>query len=175
MTDPRYPIGRFEWHKYHTPEERLRDIEVIGDTPQRLRLAVKGLTDEQLDTPYRDGGWTVRQVVHHLADSHLNAFVRMKLALTEDSPMVKPYDEARWANLTDAREAPIWSSLVMLEAMHERWIFMLRAMTAKDFERVFRHPEHAEPRSLDWLVAMYAWHGQHHVAHITTLRQRNGW
>ena len=140
-----------------------------------MREAIRGLNEKQLDTPYRDGGWTVRQVVHHVPDSHLNAYTRVKLALTENAPTIKPYDEAAWAALPDSRSTPIETSLRMLEALHERWTGLLRSMKPEDFQRRFTHPEHGKTFTLDWLVAMYAWHGRHHVAHITSLRERMGW
>jgi hypothetical protein len=135
---------------------------------------VAGLSPEQLDTPYRDGGWTVRQVVHHVPDSHMNAFIRTKLALTEVDPTIKPYDEKAWSVLADVRNTPIETSLVLLETLHERWNHLLRALSEADFSRTLVHPEHG-PRTLDWLVALYAWHGAHHVAHITSLRERMDW
>lgn len=142
--------------------------------PERLKAAVSGLSDAQLDTPYREGGWTVRQVVHHLADSHANSVIRFKLALTEDWPTIKPYDEAAWAKLPDSKSLPIESSMTFIEGMHERWVALLEAMTEADFERGFVHPEHGR-QSLATALAIYAWHSRHHVAHITGLRARNGW
>lgn len=175
MSDPRYPIGRFEWKGALSDDERLWSIAIISHTPDELRTAVEGLDDEQLDTPYRDGGWTVRQVVHHLPDSHLNAYVRMKLALTEDAPLVKPYAEAAWAGLADS-EAPVIGSIQLLTALHGRWVRLIKSLRTEDFARTFRHPEYPdEPRTLDWLLALYAWHGPHHVAQIQSLRQRKGW
>ncbi len=171
--DPRYPVGKFAYAGPHTDEQRKRMIQEIADTPARLRTAVAGLSDQQLDTPYRDGGWTVRQVAHHVPDSHMNAFVRLKLALTENNPTIKPYNETEWAKLADARE-PIENSLVLLEAVHKRFVTLWRAMKPADFERMLNHPE-AGPMSLDKLLALYAWHGRHHVAHITELRKRSGW
>ncbi len=167
--DPRYPIGRFSFPESTTPEQRREWIREVAEAPARLRAAVEGLSGEQLDTPYRPGGWTVRQVVHHLADSHINSFVRFKLALTEDAPTVKTYDEALWANLPDASTTPIEPSLVLLEALHGRWVRMLESMTETDFSRTFRHPEIGMIR-LEQYLALYAWHGKHHVAHITSLR-----
>lgn len=142
--------------------------------PQRLREAVAGLKDEQLDTPYRPGGWTVRQTVHHVADSHMNSYLRFKLALTENSPTIKPYNEAAWANLPEAKAAPIAVSLALIDALHERLVLMLRAMSDQDFTRTFQHPERGAVR-LDTNVALYGWHSRHHVAHITALRKRMGW
>src|SRR5919109_4332733 len=172
--DPRYPIGKFTWSGSSTPEERSRFIEEIAATPQRMRTAVAGLEPKQLETPYREGGWTVRQVVHHVPDSHLNSYVRFKLALTEDEPTIKPYDEKLWAQLPDSQDTPIETSLALLENLHRRWVIVLRSMKATDFSRKFRHPEHGAV-TLDWAVALYAWHGRHHTAHITSLRQRMGW
>ena len=146
----------------------------IAETPARMREAVAGLSDAQLDTAYREDGWSVRQVVHHVPDSHLNAYVRLKLALTEDDPLIKPYDEGRWAQLEDSRDTPIEVSLSLLESLHARWIVLLRSLDENDFGRTFRHPDHGSV-TLDWLVAMYAWHGRHHVAHITSLRERMNW
>ena len=150
-------------------------LDDIAATPANMRAAVAGLSEEQLDTPYRDGGWTVRQVVHHVPDSHLNAYCRLKLALTEDEPMIRPYDESTWAKLEDSRLTPIEVSLTLLESLHARWMTLLRSMKPEDFRRTFRHPEHEGAPTLDWLVAMYSWHGRHHVGHITSLRERMGW
>lgn len=174
MNDPRYPIGPFERRDVLTPEERRAMIEDIAATPSRLRDAISGLTAAQLDTPYREGGWTLRQVVHHVPDSHINAYVRLKLALTEDEPTIKPYDEMRWAELVDSRDTAIETSLTLLDALHARWTTLLRSLTEADFRRRFHHPDHGAV-TIDWLVAMYSWHGRHHVAHITALRQRSGW
>jgi len=172
--DLRYPIGKFQPSATPSEEERRKLIAQIEEAPKRLRAAVAGLTREQLATPYRDGGWTVQQVVHHLPDSHMNAYVRFKLALTEDEPTIKPYNETRWAELSDSKTTPIETSLAMFDALHERWLHLLRGMTAADFARKMNHPERG-PMSLDDALGMYAWHGHHHVAHITGLRQRKGW
>jgi len=172
--DPRYPIGKFTMPTQVTPELRLAAIEQIASTPAKLRAAVKGLNEAQLDTPYREGGWTVRQVVHHVPDSHLNAYIRLKLALTEDKPAIKPYDEAAWAELADAKSAPIESSQTLLDSIHARWDRLWRSLKSEDFARVLVHPEHGE-RTVDWLVFLYEWHGQHHTAHITELRKQKGW
>lgn len=172
--DLRYPIGRFNRESEITPAKIAGWIDEVAAAPAALRAAVAGLTPEQLNTPYRPGGWTVRQVVHHLPDSHLNSYVRFKLALTEDDPVIKPYAEDRWAELHDARTAPVETSLVFLEALHQRWVALLRALTPPDFARTFRHPERGQMR-LDDTLALYAWHGRHHVAHITGVRQRLGW
>ena len=173
--DLRYPVGRFTPESDLTAERRRALIEEIARLPERLRAAVADLDDRRLDTPYRPGGWTVRQLVHHVADSHLNAYVRFKLGLTEDAPPVKPYDEGRWAELPDVAAVPIETSLRMLEALHERWTALLRATPPDGFARVVRHPEHEQPMSLDRLLMLYAWHSRHHVAHVTALREREGW
>ena len=175
MSDPRYPIGKFERRDTLTSDERRKAIDDIAATPRRMRDAVAGLTDQQLDTPYREGGWTLRQVVHHVPDSHMNALIRVKLALTEDNPTIKPYDEDAWARLSDARDTPIETSLMLLETLHKRFDILLRSLKDADFRRTFKHPDHAGAVSIDWLLAMYSWHGRHHVAHITSTRARNGW
>jgi hypothetical protein len=174
MTDLRYPTGRFVPTALATTASRASAIDVIAATPAQLRNTVEGLDEDQLDTPYRPDGWTVRQVVHHVPDSHLNAYVRIKLALTEDAPTIRPYDEAAWAGLADTSSVPIDVSLSLLEALHLRWVALLRAMTPADFERGYEHPETGR-HTLDHLLALYAWHGPHHVAHITGLRARCGW
>ena len=138
-----------------------------------MRAALAGLSDSQLDTPYRPGGWTVRQVAHHVPDSHMNSYVRFRLALTEDEPVIKPYEESRWAELPDARGMPVEPSLVLLESLHARWVPLLRSLSAAEWKRSFRHPE-LGPVRLENNAALYAWHGRHHVAHITALRQTNG-
>lgn len=172
--DLRYPIGRFERPAQVTAAERAEFIRQIAALPGQLRSAVAGLRPEQLDTRYRPEGWTVRQVVHHLADSHMNAYIRMKLALTEDEPAVKTYPEDVWAELSEARTAPVEVSLDLVESLHRRAVLMLDQMTDAQFGRAFRHPEWGAIR-LDVNTALYAWHGRHHVAHITSLRQRMGW
>jgi uncharacterized damage-inducible protein DinB len=174
MEDLRYPIGRFAFPEEVTPGERQAWIAQIAEAPGRLRAAVAGLGADQLDTPYRPGGWRVRQVIHHLPDSHINSYVRFKLALTEDTPVIKPYDEARWAELPDASTTPVEASLALLDSLHQRWVRLLESMTDSDFQRSFRHPELGLVR-LDRNVALYAWHGRHHVAHILGLRERRGW
>ena len=174
MNDPRYPIGRFQQVARPTQHERQAFIDTIAATPQLLRAAISGLDATQLDTPYREGGWTVRQVVHHVPDSHLNAYVRLKLALTEDEPTIKPYAEAKWAELADSRETPPEISLTLLEALHSRFVTVLRSLGDADFARTFRHPEHGAV-TIDWLVQLYAWHGRHHTGHITALREAKGW
>jgi uncharacterized damage-inducible protein DinB len=173
--DLRYPIGRFTRPTAVTPAERKAAIDAIAKAPGALRKAVASLTDAQLDTPYRPDGWTVRQVVHHVPDSHLNAYVRFKLGLTEDTPTVKPYDEAKWAELDDGKSKLVEDSLKLLEALHARWVLLLRRMQPADFARKVNHPEWDAPLSLDSLLALYAWHGKHHVAHITALKKRMGW
>ena len=174
MTDPRFPVGRFVPPESHTSDSRSRAIDVIAETPARLREAVQGLDEDQLDTPYREGGWTLRQVVHHVPDSHLNAYIRNKLALTEPAPVIKPYDEAAWAMLPDSTAVPVDVSLNLLDALHHRWVSLLRSMREDDFRREYVHPETGR-HILDHMVALYAWHGPHHVAHITSTRDRNGW
>jgi DinB superfamily len=172
--DLRYPIGPFQYDGPQTDEQRQRLIDQIEAAPAKLRAAVEGLSPQQLETPYRPGGWTVRQVAHHLPDSHLNGYIRFRLALTEDEPTIKPYYEDRWAGLDDARHAPIDISLALLDALHRRWILLLRSLGAQDFARTFIHPELGVV-SLDQHVSIYAWHGRHHVAHITSLRESMGW
>lgn len=171
----RQPIGRYQFEFGVTDQERPRWIDDIAAAPAQLRAAVANLSPAQLDTPYRAGGWTLRQVVHHLPDSHLNAYIRFKLTLTEDAPTVKPYDENLWAELPDARTGPIEPSLELLAGLHERWVLMLRQMAPEDFARVFFHPEQKRTMSLDEILGQYAWHGRHHIAQITTFRDRMGW
>lgn len=173
--DLRYPVGRFTRPASLTPPERQQAIEAIAAAPAALRGAVRGLSEAQLDTPYRPDGWTVRQVVHHVPDSHMNAYCRFKLGLTEDVPTIKPYDEALWAELPDGKSQLIEESLTLLQALHARWLVMLRAMKPADFARTITHPEWQGPMSLDTVLALYAWHGRHHVAHVTELRRRNDW
>jgi hypothetical protein len=172
--DLQYPIGKFQWEGVITDEQRRQLIDQIEQAPAQLRQAVAGLTQEQVDTPYRPGGWTVRQVVHHLADSHMNAYVRFRLALTEDEPTIKPFDQERWAALEDARTAPLEPSLSMLESLHRRGVLLLKSLSPAAFARTFRHPEIGVV-TLDKYLGMYAWHGRHHIAHITALRERMGW
>ena len=175
MDDLRYPIGRFTYAGSLTEDDREACIERIAAAPSRLRLAVKGLTDRQLDTAYRPGGWTVRQVAHHVPDSHLNAYVRFRLALTEPNPTIRPYDEAQWAELPDARSAPVDISLTLLDALHVRWTLLLRQLGTNDWARTYFHPEQRRTVVLDEVLGMYAWHGEHHAAHITRLRERMEW
>ena len=175
VADPRYPVGKFEPPKGAlTPAQRAQMIDTIAAQPAALRAAVAGFSAAQLDTPYREGGWTVRQVVHHVADSHMNAYVRMRLALTETNPTVKAYDEKTWAELPDARTMPPEVSLTLLDVMHQRWATMLRALTPEQFARTYAHPEYGTV-SMDWVLAQYTWHGRHHTAQITTLRGQRGW
>jgi len=174
MSDPRFPIGRLTFRKDLTAAERDDLIQQIADAPALVRKAVAGLSDEQLDTPYREGGWTVRQVVHHLVDSHVNAYIRFRWGMTEDNPTIKAYDQAVWANLTDAKTAPVGPSLSILDGLHERWTTLLRSLTDKDFARKLIHPENG-PIDIEWLLQMYGWHGRHHTAHITELRKSKGW
>lgn len=173
-TDLRYPIGKFAPPAEASPDDRHRRIEEIAGLPAALRAAVDGLAPEQLDTPYRPGGWTVRQVVHHVPDSHINAYVRFRLSLTEEQPTIRPYEEARWAELDDARTLPPDVSLALLDALHDRWVTLLRALPDSAWARTLNHPE-SGVHTLDWLLALYAWHGRHHVAHVTSLRERMGW
>lgn len=175
MNDARYPIGRYIPVDPLSHDDRRRAIDQIALCPDELRRALGGLSTAQLETPYRDGGWTVRQVAHHLPDSHMNAYVRHKLAVTEDSPTIRPYQEARWAELTDGREGDVEISLKLLEALHDRWVRFLSGLEAEQFERTFLHPATGKSWTLSQSVAMYAWHGRHHVAHIDTLRERMGW
>jgi uncharacterized damage-inducible protein DinB len=176
MSDPRYPIGKYNLDVPPTAAERGGLIADIEKTPAALRDAVRGLTAAQIETPYREGGWSVRQVVHHVPDSHMNAYVRFKLALTENEPLIKPYAEDRWAKLEDSRSTPLEVSLTLLEALHHRWVRLLRSMELEpeQWERTFRHPEIGTV-SLGKSLLLYAWHGRHHVAHITELRKKNGW
>ena len=174
MSDPRFPIGKFHFEGPLSEEQKKVCITDIEKAPDALRNAVNGLSAQQLDTPYRDGGWTVRQVVHHLPDSHMNAYVRWKLALTEEEPTIKPYAEDRWAELADTQSTPIEVSLTLLDSLHTRWVQLLRSLKAEDWKRNFRHPELGVV-SLEKNLGIYAWHGKHHVAHVTELRKRMGW
>jgi uncharacterized damage-inducible protein DinB len=174
MSDPRYPIGKFSFDGTLTPAQKKQYLNDIEQTPARLRAAVRGLSDEQLNTPYREGGWTVRQLAHHVPDSHMNAYIRFKLALTEDEPTIRPYMEDRWAELPESKQAPIDVSLTLLDSLHQRWTMVLRNIPDADWKRTFRHPEMGL-LSLEKTLALYAWHGKHHVAHVTTLREKMGW
>ncbi|MBS1904033.1 MAG: bacillithiol transferase BstA [Bacteroidetes bacterium] len=169
----RYPIGQFDKAPKYSLNERQKHIEILRTLPELIRKSVSGLRTPQLDTPYRDGGWRVRQVVHHLADSHMNGFIRHRLALTEEEPTIRPYIESAWSELPDA-EADVSLSLTLLEGLHQRWSTMLDRLTAEQFERTYIHPESGK-WTLEQSVANYAWHSLHHVAHITSLRTRNGW
>jgi uncharacterized damage-inducible protein DinB len=174
MADERYPIGKFEMPMTITQEMRDEYVRQIAATPAALIRAVSGLSEEQLDTQYRAGGWNVRQVVHHLPDSHLNAYVRFKLALTEDEPTIRPYQEARWAELPEARSAGVEISLELLSAVHRRWVACIESLPPQAFQRRFRHPE-IGVMTLSEQLALYAWHGRHHTAHVTALRHKMGW
>jgi uncharacterized damage-inducible protein DinB len=174
MSDLRYPIGKFHYDGPLNQAQKKTFVDDIAQTPANLRAAIKNLSDAQLNTPYRLGGWTLRQVVHHVPDSHMNSYVRFKLALTEDDPMIKPYAEDRWAELADTQTTPIEVSLTMLDSLHDRWVRLLRSLSAEDWQRTFRHPELGSV-TLEKSLAIYAWHGKHHVSHITSLREREGW
>jgi len=174
IDDPRYPIGPFHYQPAASPAVRSAWIDRIATQPARLEAATSGLGPAALDSPYREGGWTVRQVVHHLADSHLNAYCRCKLALTEDRPIIKPYDQDRWAEGADYR-AEIGVSLALLARLHERWVMVLRSLDEPAFRRTFRHPEEQIEVSVERMVASYAWHGDHHIGHVVRLRELRGW
>jgi uncharacterized damage-inducible protein DinB len=173
--DLRYPVGKFNWDAPISDADFQLLIASIAETPGALRRAVAGLSPDQLATRYRPGGWTVKQVAHHVPDSHMNAYTRFKLALTEDEPTIKPYNEAAWAELPDSRKVPVDVSLDLLDALHLRWVALLRSMEPADFNRTLRHPEHGRVFTLKQMLGLYAWHGRHHVAHITSLREREGW
>jgi uncharacterized damage-inducible protein DinB len=165
MTDARYPIGKFQFPDDPTPELREQWLEEVAETPSKIRAAIESLTPTQVDTPYRTGGWTARQVVHHVADSHMNSYVRFRLALTEDEPTIKPYHEDRWALLADASQAPVELSLTLLDSLHARWMILLKSLDADQMQRTFRHPQMGL-MTLEKNLALYAWHGKHHTAHI---------
>jgi uncharacterized damage-inducible protein DinB len=169
--DLRYPIGKFQWPESVSAQDRVGLIETIASAPARLREAVAGLSEDQFDTPYREGGWTVRQVVHHVPESHMNSYIRFKLALTETEPVVKPYDEDAWARLPDVAATPVEVSLQLLDSLHRRWVILLRGLKDSDWKKQFRHPEIGLV-SLESNLALYAWHGDHHIAHITQMRLR---
>jgi hypothetical protein len=173
LDDLRYPIGPFIAPATSMAGMRIPQINHLRALADHLRAAVKGFSDAQLDTPYREGGWTVRQVVHHVADSHMNSYVRFKLALTEDWPTIKPYDECAWADLPDSSQ-PIEPSLVLIGSLHERWVALLEAMSDADYRKGFNHPERGR-QNLGYTLALYDWHSRHHTAHITSLRARQGW
>ncbi len=172
--DLSFPIGKFDWKQTITPEDRPRLIAEIAAAPSNFRAAVQGLTDTQLDTPYRPGGWTVRQVTHHMPESHMNSFMRFRWALTEDNPAVKGYNEAKWAQLHDSVTLPVEVSLQLLDALHIRWVDLLQSMSQEQYQRSFEHSD-LGPVRLDQALALYAWHSRHHAAHITGLRERMGW
>jgi uncharacterized damage-inducible protein DinB len=174
IDDPRYPTGKFTFNPAVTSQTRAQAIAAIRDAPAALRAAVRGLDETQLNTPYRDGGWTVRQVVHHVPESHMNAYIRFKLALTEQNPTIKPYEEDAWAKLPDVSRTPIETSLDLLDRLHQRWVTLLELLAPDEFQRPLMHPDMG-PITLDYLLQMYAWHGRHHAAHVTTLRTRRGW
>ncbi len=174
MPDPRYPIGKFSYSGPLTAEQKHECLNHIEQAPTLLRAALHGLSDQQLNTPYRDGGWTLRQLAHHVPDSHMNSYIRFKLALTEENPTIKPYMEDVWAELPEAKHAPIEMSLALLDSLHQRWTLMLRELTDAEWKRTFRHPE-LGPMTLEKNLALYAWHGRHHTAHVTSLRQKMGW
>ena len=173
MTDPRFPIGKFHRPAEYTPDLRAQHIYDLEMAPRYMRQAVSGLSPAQLNTPYREGGWTVRQVVHHVPDSHMNSYVRFKLALTEQEPTIKPYAEDKWAELKDS-QLPIEGSLDLLENLHDRWAYLLKSLDEDAWKRSFLHPENG-PMSLPMALALYSWHSKHHVAHITSLRDQKGW
>ena len=174
MSDPRYPIGKFSFDGPPDEKQRQTLIQDIEQLPVAMRAAVQGLSPQQIETPYRDGGWTVLQVVHHVPESHMNAYIRFKLALTEDTPTIKPYMENRWARLRDVQSTPLEVSLSLLDAVHSRWVYFLRSLEARDWKRSFNHPESGMV-PLEKNLALYSWHGRHHVAHITELRKKMGW
>lgn len=174
MSDPRYPIGKFQKPDNITPAQIEDWIEQIRTLPRRFAEEVIELSHEQLDTPYREGGWTVRDVIHHLPDSHINSYVRFHWALTEDNPMIKAYDEGGWAKLPYLKSLNIQTSVDLLSLVHERWVALLKAMTPQDWEKTYQHPENGE-QPLKEILAMYAWHGEHHLAHVTALKKSRGW
>lgn len=174
LRDPRYPVGQWQRAEHVDAAALAHALDVLGELPQNLRAAVDDLEDDQLDTPYREGGWTVRQVVHHVADSHTNMYTRIRFALTEDAPTIRLYDEKAWATLHDAQAAPVEWSLEMVEALHARLLMLLRSLTSAQWARTYTHPVNGVMR-LDEVATMYAWHSRHHVAHVTTLRTRLGW
>lgn len=171
----RYPIGTFSAPNTISPEQRQHHITEIEQLPQNMQKAVEALSDNQLDTPYREGGWTIRQVVHHVPDSHINSYIRFKWTLTEDSPTIKPYFEDRWAELPDTQHTPIEVSLRLLQALHQRWVVLLKSLREEDWPKVFIHLDTHKRIRLDTALAMYAWHGKHHLAHIQNLKEKMGW
>ena len=176
MTDDlRYPTGKFTFDPDITPDKRAKSIAAIREAPALMRAAVQGLSDAQVDTPYREGGWTPRQIAHHVAESHMNAYIRFKLAITESNPTIKPYDENLWAKTPDVAREPAATSIALLESLHRRWVTLLEAMRPEDFARTVFHPEHKRELSLDWMLQLYSWHGKHHASHIPSLRARRAW
>jgi len=171
----KFPIGTFQENNTSCDIELESHIKVIKNFPEKLKKLIEDFSDEQLDTPYREGGWTVRQLVNHLADSHANSFIRFKLALTEENPTIKPYDEAKWAELQDSISMPVKPAMRMLKGIHQRWYVLLKTMTNKQFERTFRHPEKGDDHNLRYFLAFYAWHCNHHFAHIENLKKEKGW
>jgi DinB superfamily len=173
--DPRYPIGKYEPPTNFSKEIMKEWLDVIAAFPTQMELAVKNLNDDQLDTPYRDGGWTVRQVVHHVGDSHMNAYIRFKLALTEDNPTIRPYYEERWAELADSKYGTLEDTLVLLKVLHSKWSHVLQNMSEEDWDRTYTHPQYNRVSNMKFNLGLYAWHCRHHEAHITHLRSRKGW
>ena len=174
LSELQYPIGKFSYTGPLTEEQRKQSIDEIAEAPKKFRAAVSGLTPQQIETPYRDGGWSVRQVAHHVPESHMNAYLRFKWALTEDQPTIKSYKENEWAKTPDVAKTSVETSLALLDALHERWVILLRSLSAADYERKLNHPENGE-MTLDKLLALYSWHGKHHTAHVSNLRKRSGW
>ncbi len=173
-TDPRYPIGRWQRPAHVDAAMLAEALNSLGELPQNLRAAVRHLHEDQLATPYREGGWTVRQLVHHVADSHMNCYVRIRLALTENAPTIRPYEEKSWATLHDAEAAPVEWSLELLESLHARLLMLLHSLSAPQWQRTYLHPENG-PMRLDEAASLYAWHSKHHVAHVRALRAAKGW
>lgn len=174
MEDLRYPIGKFTPKDSHTAEEIAAYIFRIETLPAKVEKAIQGLSDEQLDTPYRDGGWTVRQVVHHISDSHMNAYIRIKWMLTEETPLIKAYNEKGWAETPETKADPSLS-LHLLKALHTKWVVLARKLSPQDLQKHFIHPDTQKHIRMDNLLGTYAWHGEHHLAHITNLKERKGW
>jgi hypothetical protein len=172
--DPKYPIGKFQWKENLSDARRKELVDQIAELPAKFRDAVKGFDEKKFDTPYREGGWTVRQLVHHVADSHMNAYIRFKLALTENEPTIKTYEQEEWATTVDSLRAPAEISLSLIDGIHGRWVIFLRSLSPADFSRKFTHPEHGK-MTLERLLGLYAWHGRHHTAHITELKKAKGW
>lgn len=175
LEELRYPIGKFSFNAGADAKQINQHISDIENLPEKMRNAVKGLSETQLCTAYRDGGWTIKQVVHHVADSHINAYVRIKLALTENHPTIKPYEESKWAELDDAQNMPVEISLSLLDSLHARWAHMMKRLSSEEFAKTVFHPESKRDMSVNFLIQLYAWHSRHHTAHITSLRERKGW